>query len=98
MAYLDEVFVASFLHHEWTKEQCLIVPMLSLKLAIKLFEPRRMIMDTMLKQGMRMGCSFLSNDVVEMEHQIIMHLSWDMLPPTAFCFVYHMICMFPHEV
>jgi hypothetical protein len=98
MAYLDEFFAASFIHHEWTKEQCLIVPMSSLKLAIKLFEPRTMNMDWMLRQGMSMGCSFSSNDVVGMEHQIMMHLSWDMFPPTAFCFVCHMICMFPHEV
>jgi hypothetical protein len=32
--------------------------MSSLKLAIKLFEPRTMIIDAMLKQGMRMGCVF----------------------------------------
>ena len=98
MVYLHEVFAASFVHNEWNKEQCFIVPMASLKLAIKLFEPRTMNKDAMLEQGIRMGCSFLSNDVVEMEHQIMMHLSWDMFPPTAFCFVYHMMCLFPYEV
>lgn len=98
MAYLDEFFVASFVHHERNKEQCFLVPMAALKLAIKLFEPRTMNMELMLTHGIRMGCSFSSNDVVEMEHQIMMHLSWDMFPPTAFCFVYHMICLFPHEL
>jgi len=56
-------------------------------------------MDVMLKLGRNtLGCSFSSNDVAEMEHMIMMHLSWDMFPPTPFCFVYHMICLFPHEV
>jgi hypothetical protein len=98
MAYLDEVFSASSLHHIWNKKKCCIVTMASLKLAIKLFEPRMMSMDAMLMLGKRMGISYSFNSVVDMEHQIMLHLSWDMFPPTAFCFVYHMICLFPQEV
>ena len=72
--------------------------MASLKLAIKLFEVRTMNMDDMLKLGMRMGGCFPPLSVVEMEHEMLWKLSWNIFPPTAFCFAHHMICMFPQEV
>lgn len=98
MAYLDQVFIASSLHHRWDKQQCGLVPMASLKLAIKLLEPRTMNMDDMLKLGKKLGGSFSSRDVVEMELEIIWKLSWNIFPPTAFCFAHHMISLFPREV
>jgi len=98
MAYLDQVFIASSLHHRWDKQQCGLVPMASLKLAIKLLEPRTMNMDDMLKLGKKLGGSFSSRDVVEMEHEIIWKLSWKLFPPTPICFAHHMISLFPREV
>jgi hypothetical protein len=98
MAYLDQVFIASSLHHTWNKKQCNIVPIASLKLAIKLLELRTMTMDDMLKLGAKMGESFSRSAVVEMEHEIMWQLSWNLFPPTAFCFAHHMISFFPQDV
>jgi hypothetical protein len=98
MAYLDEVLSVSSLHHVWSKKQCCLVVMASLKLAIKLLEPRKMSMDAMLVLGKKMGFSCSSIDVADMEHAMMMHLSWDVFPPTPFCFVYHLIRLFPREV
>ncbi|KAL3822970.1 hypothetical protein ACHAXA_008110 [Cyclostephanos tholiformis] len=97
MAYLDQVFIASSLHHRWNKKQCGLVPIASLKLAIKLLEPRTMNMNDMLKLASTLG-SFSSRAVVEMELEILWKLSWNILPPTAFCFAHHMISLFPREV
>ena len=98
MAYLDQMFTVSSLHHQWGKHQCNLVTMASLKLAIKLFEPRTMNMDDMLKHGLKMGSSFASIAVVEMEYEMLWKLSWNIFPPTAFCFAHHMICMLPRDV
>ena len=98
VAYLDEVLSVSSLHHVWSKKQCCIVVIALLKLAIKLFEPRKMSMDAMLVLGKKMGFSCSSNDVADMEHRTLEHLSWDVFPPTQFCFVYHMIGLFPCEL
>ncbi|KAL3809105.1 LOW QUALITY PROTEIN: hypothetical protein ACHAXA_010626, partial [Cyclostephanos tholiformis] len=51
MAHLDEVLSVSSLHHVWNKKKCCILVMASLKLAIKLYEPRKMSMDAMLAMG-----------------------------------------------
>lgn len=88
----------SSLHHRWSKQQCNIIAMASLKLAIKLLEPRTMNMEDMLKLGSKLGGSFSPLQVVEMENEVIWKLSWNVLPPTAFCFAHHMICMLPSEV
>ena len=57
-----------------------------------------MNMDDMLKLGTKMGGSFSKSEVVEMEHAILWKLSWNLFPPTAFCFAHHMISLFPREV
>merc|ERR1712194_3981 len=98
MAYLDQMFTVSSLHHTRGKQQCSLVTIASLKLAVKLFEPRIMNMDDMLKLGVRLGSSFSSLSVVKMEHEMLWKLRWNMLPPTVFCFAHHMICMFPSEI
>lgn len=98
MAYLDQLFTTSSLHHQWEKKQCGIVPIASLKLAIKLLEPRTMNMDDMIKLGMRLGVSISSHAVVDMELEILWKLKWNIFPPTAFCFAHHMISLFPREV
>lgn len=98
MAYLDKMFAISALHHRKDKKKCDLVAIASLKLAIKLFEPRTMNMDDMIKLGATMGCSFSPPAIVEMERELLWNLSWSVFPPTAFCFAYHMICMFPREV
>ena len=71
MAYLDQMFTVSSLHHRWDKQQCNLVTMASLKLAIKLFEPRTMNMDDMLKLGMKLGSTFAPLSVVEMESDML---------------------------
>ena len=98
MAYLDQMFTVSSLHQRWGKQQCNLVTMASLKLAIKLFEVRTMNMDDMLKLGMKLGSSFAPIAVAEMEQEILWKLSWNIFPPTAFCFAHHMICMLPRDV
>lgn len=98
MAYLDQVFTLSALHHCRDKGGCSLVAVASLKLAIKLFEPRTMNMDDMLKLGATLGCVFSPSAVVAMETDILWTLSWNVFPPTAFCLAYHMIRMFPREV
>jgi hypothetical protein len=98
MAYLDQFFIASSLHHKWNKKQCGLIPIATLKLAIKLLEPRTMNMKDMLKLATGMCGSFSSRAVVEMELEILWKLSWNMLPPTAFCFAHHMISLLPREV
>jgi hypothetical protein len=98
MAYLDQMFTLSALHHRRDKENCSLVAVASLKLAIKLFEPRTMNMDDMLKLGTALGCNISPVAVVEMERDLLWTLSWNVFPPTAFCFAYHMIRMFPREV
>lgn len=98
MAYLDQLLTISALHHRWDKKHCGIVPIASLKLAIKLFEPRTMNMDDMIKLGMRLGVSISSHAVVEMELKILWKLKWNIFPPTAFCFAHYMISLFPREV
>lgn len=98
MAYLDQMFTISSWHHAWGKHNCTLVPIASLKLAIKLFEPRSLNMDDMLKLGARVGASFSPLSVLEMEHEIIWKLRWDLFPPTVFGFAHHMICMFPREI
>jgi hypothetical protein len=98
MAYLDQMFTLSALHHRWDKENCSLVAVASLKLAIKLFEPRTMNMNDMLKLGATMGYGFSPDSVIEMERDLLWTLSWNVLPPTAFCLAYHMILMFPQEV
>ncbi len=57
-----------------------------------------MNMNDMLKLGATMGCGFSPDSVVEMERDLLWTLSWNVLPPTAFCVAYHMIRMFPQEV
>ena len=98
MAYLDSMFIASSLHHRWGKRQCHLVTMASLKLAIKLFEPRTMNMDDMIKLGRKLGAFHAPHAVVEMEQEMLWKLEWKVHPPTAFCFAHHMICMLPREV
>ena len=98
MAYLDRLFTTSSLHHRSDKMQCGIVPIAALKLAIKLFEPRTLIMSDMLQLGMRLGVTISSHAVVEMELEILWKLKWNIFPPTAFCFAHHMISLFPREV
>jgi len=98
LAYLDQMLTLSSLHLRWGKQQCSLVAIASLKLAIKLLETRTMNMDDMLKLGLKMGSSFAPIAVVEMENEMLYKLSWNMFPPTAFCIAHHMICMFPKEV
>ncbi|KAL7542849.1 hypothetical protein ACHAXR_012147 [Thalassiosira sp. AJA248-18] len=98
MAYLDEMFTVSSLHHRWDKQHCILVTMASLKIAIKLLEPRTMNMDDMIKLGMRIGGCFTPLAIVEMENEILWKLSWNVFPPTAFCLAHNMICMLPREV
>ena len=98
MAYLDQMFTLSALHHRWDKKKCSLVAVASLKLAIKLIEPRTMNMDDMLKLGATMDCVLSPDSVVEMERDLLWTLSWNVFPPTAFCLAHHMIRMFPQEV
>lgn len=98
MSYLDQMFTMSSLHHTWSKQHCTLVPIASLKLAIKLLEPRSLNMDDMLKLGARVGGSFSPLSLVEMEHEMLWKLKWDVFPPTTFCFAHHMISVFPQEI
>lgn len=98
MAYVDQMFTLSSLHHRWGKSHCHLVTMAGLKLAIKLNEPRTMNMDDMIQLGMKLGGSFTHLAIVEMEQDILWKLCWNVFPPTTFCFAYHMICMLPNEV
>ena len=72
--------------------------MTALKIAIKLFEPRTMNMEDMLKLGKKMGSSFSHSDIVEMEQEMLWKLEWNVYPPTTFNFAHHMICLFPECV
>ena len=96
MTYLDRMFTVSSLHRQWSKLECRLIAMASLKLAIKLNEPRTMNMDDMIKLGMGGVITFSAHALVEMEYEILWKLSWNTFPPTAFCFAHHLICMFPH--
>ena len=102
MAYLDQMFPLSSLHHRWGKQHCNLVTIAVLKVAIKLFEPRTMNMEDMLKLGTKLGPlggpSFSHSDVVEMEQTLLWKLGFNLHPPTAFAFAHHMICMFTEEV
>lgn len=51
-----------------------------------------------IKLGMKIGGCFTPIAVVEMEQEILWKLSWNVFPPTAFCFAHQMICMLPREV
>jgi len=98
MTYIDQIFTSSTLHHRWGKLQCNLVTMTALKIAIKLFEPRTMNMEDMLKLGKKMGGSFSHSDIVEMEQEMLWKLEWGVYPPTTFAFAHHMICLFPDSV
>ena len=98
MAYLDQLFTLSSPHQRWGKQQCSIVAMASLKLAIKLCEPRTMNMEDMIKLGTRLGGCFSPVEVVEMERELLWKLGWNVSPPTSLCFAHFMICLLPKEV
>ncbi|KAL7537791.1 hypothetical protein ACHAWF_005905 [Thalassiosira exigua] len=70
MAYLDQMFTVSSLHHRMCKQQCHLVTMASLKLAIKLCEPRTMNMNDMIKLGAKLGGHFPHAAIVEMENEM----------------------------
>ena len=99
MAYLDRMFAVSSLHLQWGEQRCNIITVASLKLAIKLFEPRALNLDDMVKLATKMGGGFYTpRAIIEMEQEMLWKFAWDVFPPTAFCFAHHMICMLPDEV
>ena len=53
-------------------------------------------MNDMIKLGLNRSIS--PEQVVQMEHDILFTLEWDVLPSTAMEFAYYMICMLPPEV
>ena len=75
MTYLDRMFAETSLHHHWTKLQCKRVAMASLKLAIKLNEPRTLNMEDMIKLGMGGTVVLSVDDLVEMENEILWKVS-----------------------
>ena len=54
--------------------------------------------DDMLHLGVGVGGWFSSLSVVQMEHDILWKLRWNMFPPTTYSFACYMICMFPSEI
>ena len=71
MTYLDRMFTETTIHHRWSQLQCRLVAMASLKLAIKLNEPRTLNMDDMIKLGMGGQMVFSAGALVEMEYEIL---------------------------
>lgn len=57
-----------------------------------------MNMDDMIKLGMKMGGCYSPLAIVEMEHELLWKLSWQVFPPTVFSFAHCMICMLPDDV
>ena len=53
-------------------------------------------MNDMIKLGLNRSIS--PEQVVQMEHDILFTLEWDVLPSTSIEFAYYMICMLPPEV
>jgi hypothetical protein len=53
-------------------------------------------MEDMIKLGQNR--SFSPKQLVQMEHDILFTLEWDVLPSTTIEFVHHMICMLPSDV
>mmetsp|Transcript_32109 Transcript_32109/g.54788 ORF Transcript_32109/g.54788 Transcript_32109/m.54788 type:complete len:320 (+) Transcript_32109:258-1217(+) len=98
MSYVDQFFTISSLHHRWVKQHCTLVAMASLKLAIKLHEPRTLQTELFLKLGTKIGGYFPPQSVHDMEHEILWMLSWNVFPPTPYCIAHQMICMFPWKV
>ncbi|KAL3784107.1 hypothetical protein HJC23_012739 [Cyclotella cryptica] len=98
MTYLDRMFTETSFHHRWSQLQCRLIAMSSLKLAIKLYEPRTLNMEDMIKLGIGSDMIFSAGALVEMEYEILWKLNWNVFPPTAFCFAHQMICMLPSEV
>mmetsp|Transcript_18328 Transcript_18328/g.39584 ORF Transcript_18328/g.39584 Transcript_18328/m.39584 type:complete len:305 (-) Transcript_18328:125-1039(-) len=98
MMYLDRLFTETDLSQRWTRLQCRLVAMASLKLAIKLNETRTMNMEDMIKLGMSGDDSFTASALVEMENELLWKLSWKIFPPTTLSFAHLMICMFPTGV
>ncbi len=98
MTYLDRMFSVTSLHHQWSKLQCRLVTIACLKLAIKLYEPRTLNMEDMIKLGISENISFSSRAIIEMEYDILWKFAWNMHPPTAVCFAHYLICMLPDEV
>ena len=98
MAYLDRMFAVSSLHHQWGDQKCNIVTVASLKLAIKLMEPRALNLDDMVKLATKMGGGFYTpRAIIEMEQEMLWKFAWDVFPPTAYCFAHHMICLLPND-
>lgn len=52
-------------------------------------------MEDMIKLGSR---PFTSLQLVQMEHDVLFTLQWDVLPSTTIEFAHHMICMLPSDV
>ena len=76
MTYLDRMFTETTIHHCWSQIQCRLVAMASLKLAIKLNEPRTLNMDDMIKLGMGGQMVFSAGALIEMEYEILWKVSW----------------------
>lgn len=71
MTYLDRMFTETSFHHRWSQLQCRLIAMASLKLAIKLNEPRTLNMEDMIKLGMGNDMVFSAGALVEMEYEIL---------------------------
>jgi hypothetical protein len=71
MTYLDRMFTETSFHHRWSQLQCRLIVMASLKLAIKLNEPRTLNMEDMIKLGMGGDMIFSAGAIVEMEYDIL---------------------------
>ena len=80
---MDRMFSVSSIHHQWDKMQCRLVSMASLKLAIKLFEPRTLNMDDMIRLGTSEEVSISARDMIEMEYNMLWKFSWKISPPTT---------------
>ena len=75
MTYLDRMFTETTIHNCRSQIQCRLVAMASLKLAIKLNEPRTLNMDDMIKLGMGGQMVFSAGALVEMEYEILWKVS-----------------------
>lgn len=75
MTYLDRMFTETSLHHRWSKLQCRLVAMASLKLAIKLNESRTLNMEDMIKLGVGREMVFSAAALIEMEYDILWKVS-----------------------
>lgn len=69
-----------------------LAAMTSLYLAMKVYDTSYVKLESLIKLGRGL---FRTEDVIEMEQQILTKLQWNVHPPTAMCFLRHYMRLFP---